>query len=212
MLFHFLSYRSSEAVFVKAVEQFPNLLRRPCWQSDLASNDPRIATYARAHHLSVLPNDLRSEVADRLESAVLNGLDVSFFDEPQMLAVIPPLRLIGVGLALRTTVLPSLEERIDEIAADADLDEEPDSHFKKLLGVLDCIETIGVDADATALIDDARDHVKRSVEALEERKRQHDEGSEDEADWTHIVTQKKEEALPSTPVVTKRSVFDDVDK
>ncbi|MCP1507795.1 hypothetical protein J2Y83_003768 [Pseudomonas marginalis] len=212
MLFHFLSYRSSEAVFVKAVEQFPNLLRRPCWQSDLTSNDPQIATYARAHHLSVLPNDLRSEVADRLESAVLNGLDVSFFDEPQMLAVIPPLRLIGVGLALRTTVLPSLEERIDEIAADADLDEEPDNHFKKLLGVLDRIETTGVDADATALIDNARDHVKRSVETLEERKRQHDEGSEDEADWTHIVTQKKEEAPPSTPVVTKRSVFDDVDK
>jgi len=212
MLFHFLSYRSSEALFVKAVEQFPNLLRRSCWQSDLTSNDPRIATYARAHHLSVLPNDLRSELADRLESAVLNGLDVSFFDEPQMLAVIPPLRLIGVGLALRTTVLPSLEERIDEIAADADLDEEPDSHFKKLLSVLDRIETIGVDADATALIDDARDHVKRSVQALEERKREHDESSEDEADWTHIVTQKKEEALPSTPVVTKRSVFDDVDK
>ncbi|WP_218189442.1 MULTISPECIES: hypothetical protein [unclassified Pseudomonas] len=47
---------------------------------------------------------------------MFNGLDVSFFDEPQMLAVIPPLRLIGVGLALRTTVLPSLEERIDEIA------------------------------------------------------------------------------------------------
>lgn len=61
-----------------------------------------------------------------------------------MLAVIPPLRLIGVGLALRTTVLPSLEERIDEIAADADLDEEPDSHFKKLLGVLDRIETTSV--------------------------------------------------------------------
>ena len=54
--------------------------------------------------------------------------------------------------------------------------------------------------------------MKRSVEALEERKRQHDESSEDEADWTHIVTQKKEDAPPSTPVVTKRSVFDDVDK
>jgi len=29
---------------------------------------------------------------------------------------------------------------------------------------------------------------------------------------THIVTQKKEEALAPTPVATKRSVFDDVDK
>jgi hypothetical protein len=212
MLFHFLSYRSSEAVFVKAIEQFPNLLRRLCWQSDLASNDPQIATYARAHHLGVLPDDLRSKVADKLQSAALNGFDVSFFEEPQMLAIIPPLALIGVGLALRTTVLPSLEERIDEIAADADLDEEPDSHFKKLLGVLDRVEAIGVDADAAALIDDARDRVKRSVEALEERKREHDEDSEDEADWTHIVTQEKEDAQPRSSAVTKRSVFDDVDK
>lgn len=212
MLFHFMSYRSSATVFTKAIEQFPNLLRRACWQSDLASNDPQIATYARAHHLSVLPEDLRSDVADKLESAVLNGLDASFFEEPQMLAVIPPLRLIGMGFALRTTVLPSLEERIDEIAVDADLDEEPDSHFKKLLGVLDRIETIGVDMDDSALIDDARDHVKRSIEALEERKREHDEGSEDEADWTHIVTQKKEDTPPPAPMLTKRSVFDDVDK
>jgi hypothetical protein len=54
--------------------------------------------------------------------------------------------------------------------------------------------------------------VKRSVEALEERKREHEEGSEDESDWTHIVTQKKEEATPPTPFVSKRSVFEDVDK
>lgn len=212
MLFHFLSYRSSEAVFVKVIEQFPDLLRRSCWHSDLVSNDPKVATYARAHHLCVLPDDLRLAVADKLESAMLNGFDVSFFDEPRMLAVIPPLKLIGVGLALRTTVLPSLAERIDEIATDADLDEEPDNHFKKLIDVLDRIEAFGVDEDATALIDDERDHVKRSIEALEERKREHDEDSEDEADWTHIVTQKKEEDPPLAPVVTKRSVFDDVDK
>lgn len=212
MLFHFLAYRASEAVFVKTVEQFPNLLRRSSWQSDLASIDPQLATSARAHHLRILPDDLRSSVADKLESAVLKGLDVSFFNEPQMLALIPSLRLIGVGLALRTTVLPSLHERIDEIAADADLNEEPESHFKKLLGVLDRIEEIGVDEDATALIDDARDYVRCSVEVLEERKREHEEGSEDEADWTHIVTQTKEEAPPPTSVISKRSVFDDVDK
>jgi hypothetical protein len=212
MLFHFLSYRSSSAVFTKAVEQFPNLLRRTCWRSDLASNDPQIATYARAYHLNVLPDDLRSDVADKLESAMLIGLDASFFEELQMLAVIPPLRLIGMGFALRTTVLPSLEERIDEIAVDADLDEEPDSHFKKLLGVLDRIEALGVDMDNSALIDGARDHVKRSIVAIEERKREHDESSEDEADWTHIVTQKKEDAPPPALLITKRSVFDDVDK
>ncbi|VTZ27253.1 conserved hypothetical protein [Methylocella tundrae] len=212
MLFHFLSYRASEAVFAKAVRQFPDLLRRSCWLTDLAGNDPQVAAYARANHLGILPDDLRLEAADSLESAALTHLDVSFFDEEEMLALIPPLRLVGLGLALRTTVLPSLEERIDEIAVDADLDEEPDSHFKKLLSVLDRVEAIGVGGDTAALIDDARDQVKRSVEALEERKRERDEGADDDSDWTHIVTQKKEESPPSAAAATKRSVFDDVDK
>uniref|UniRef100_B0SV38 Novel STAND NTPase 3 domain-containing protein n=1 Tax=Caulobacter sp. (strain K31) TaxID=366602 RepID=B0SV38_CAUSK len=212
MLFHFLSYRANEHVFVSAVQQFPQLLRRSSWDSDLVSNDPHVATYARAHRLNLLPDDLRSEAANKLESAVLNDLDVSFFDEPEMLALIPPLSLIGVGLALRTTVLPSLEERIAEIAADADLDEEPDSHFKKLLGVLDCVEAIGIDADSTVLIDDTRDQVRRSIKALEERKRERDEESDDDTDWTHIVTQKKDDTPAPPAAATKRSVFDDVDK
>lgn len=61
------------------------------------------------------------------------------------------------------------------------------------------------------IIDDARTQVRRSVKTLEERKREHEEGSEDEADWTHIVTQ-KEEAPTRSPVAMKRSVFNDVDK
>lgn len=212
MLFHFLSYRASEVVFSKAIQQSPDLLRRTCWETDLSGNDPRLAMYARAHRVHILPDDLRIEAADSLESAALTNLDVSFFGEHDMLALIPPLRLVGMGFALRTTISPSLEDRIDEIAADADLDEEPGSHFEKLLDVLDRIEAIGVDAEATALIDDARRQVKRSVKALEERKREREEDTEDETDWTHIVTQKKEEVSPSKPVTTKRSVFHDVDK
>ncbi|MFD1510540.1 hypothetical protein [Lacimonas salitolerans] len=78
--------------------------------------------------------------------------------------------------------------------------------------ILDRIEVIGVDSDANPLIYDMRQQVKRSVEALEERKREHEEGSEDEADWTHIVTQRKEEVSDPTPRATTRSVFDDVDQ
>ncbi|WP_404654074.1 hypothetical protein [Bradyrhizobium sp. USDA 336] len=212
MLFHFSSYRASESVFAKAIEQFPDLLQRSCWHTDLIGNDPRLNAYARAHHQGVLPDDLRLEAADSLEAAALTDLDTSFFDEENMLALIPPSRLVGLGLALRAKVLPSLVERADEIAEDVDLDEEPDSHFKKLLGVLDRIEATAGDPETTSMIDDTRDRVKRSVKAIEERKREHDDSSEDETDWTHIVTQKKEESSLSAPVTTKRSVFDDVDK
>lgn len=211
LLFHFLSYRASEAVFAKVIRQFPDVLRRSCWQTDISGNDPRIATYARTHHLGLLPDDLRMEAADNLESSACSNLDVSFFDEEDMLTLIPPLRLVGLGLALRTTVLPSLEERINEIVDIADLDEEPESHFKKLLGMLDRLETIGVDSAATDLIDEARDQVNQSVQALEESRQERDEKSEDDSDWTHLVTQKKE-STSSASADTNRSVFDDVDK
>ncbi|MDQ2188212.1 hypothetical protein RBI13_23795 [Alcaligenaceae bacterium A4P071] len=215
MLFLFLAYRASDAVFSKVISASAELLRRSCWHTEPVGNDPRVATYARAHRLDLLPEDLRSEAADELESAALKNFDASFFGEEDKLALIPPLRLVGLGVGLRTAVLPSLEERIDEITADAELDEEPDSHFEKLLGVLDHVETIGVDDDAASLIDDAREQVKRSIRAIEERKRERDEEA-DTTDWTHIVTQKKDEAstaaLPPPPTATKRSVFDDVDK
>lgn len=211
LLFHFLSYRASEAVFISTIQQFPDLLYRLCWRTELVDNDPKISAHARAYRLGLLQDDLRLEAADRLVSAALADLDLSFFDEEDMLALIPPLRLVGLGLELRTTILPSLEDRIDEIAADADLDDEPESHFEKLLGMLNRVETIGVDTDTADLVDDARNQVKRSVKALEERKRERDEESQDDTDWTHIVTQKKEEA-PSSAATTNRSVFDDVDK
>lgn len=212
MLFQFLSYRASEAVFSKVVQQYPNLLRRSCWRTDRVANDPQLATYGRANRLGLLNDDLRLEAADRLESAAQDALDASFFEDDDMLGLLSPLRLVSMGMRLRTTVLPSLEDRIEEITADADLDEEPDSHFRKLLDVLDRVEAFGVDTDATALIDEARDQIKRSVEAIEERKRERDEEDESDTDWTHIVTRKKEQVpVPPAPVAA-RSIFEDVDR
>jgi hypothetical protein len=212
MLFHFLSYRASEVVFSKVVQQYPDLLQRSCWRTDPVGNDPQLAAYGRANRLGLLCDDLRLEAANRLESAAKDALDASFFEEEDMLGLLSPLRLVSMGMGLRTTVLPFLEDRIEEMAADADLDAEPDSHFKNLLDLLDRVEAIGVDADAAALIDEARDQVRRSVEAIEERKRKRDEEDEGDTDWTHIVTQKKEEAPVPPAHAAMRSIFDDIDK
>lgn len=212
LLFHFLSYRASDAVFLKTLQQFPDLVRRSCWRTELVGNDPQLAAYGRAHRLGVLPSDLQLEAADRLERAVHSSLDVSFFEDEDMLALLAPLRLVGMGMALRTKILPSLEARIDEIAADADLDEDPDSHFKTVLDVLERVEAIGVDLDAEALIEDARAQVRRSVDEIEERKRERDEETDSDSDWAHIVTSKKENASDAVVSPSTRSIFDDVDK
>lgn len=212
MLFHFLSYRASEVVFSKVVELYPELLQRSSWQTYPVANDPELATYGRANRLGLLRDDLRLQAADRLESAVQNELDVSFLDDEDMLGLLSPLLLVSMGMGLRTTVLPSLEDRIDEITENADLDDEPDSHFERMRDLLDRVEAIGVDADAADLIDETRARLRHSVEAIEERKRERDEEDGNDTDWTHIVTQKKEKARVSPAPAATRSRFDDIDK
>ena len=188
MLFHFLSYRASEVVFSKAVQQNPDLLERLSWRSSPVVDDPKLATHGRANRLGLLLDHLREEAADRLVSAVQDELDTSFFEEEDMLGLLSPLQLVGMGMGMRTTILPSLEDRIDEIASDADLDDEPDSHFVKLLDFLDRVEAIGIDSEAAALVEEARDQVGRSIDEIEERKRERDEEDESDTDWTHILT------------------------
>lgn len=87
-LFHFLSYRASEMVFSKVVQQCPDLLRRSSWRTDPVGNDPQLATYGRANRLGLLGDDLRLEAADRLESAAQNAVDASFFEVKDMLRLI----------------------------------------------------------------------------------------------------------------------------
>jgi hypothetical protein len=53
---------------------------------------------------------------------------------------------------------------------------------------------------------------KRSVEELEARKQQRDEeNADDEADWTHIVSQEKKLDEANAFSASTRSIFDDVD-
>ena len=178
--------------------------------TDVTADDPKLAAYGRASRLGLLPDHLREQAAKRLVSAARDELDASFFEQEDLLGLLSPVSLVSMGMDLRTKVLPSLEDRIDEIAADADIDDEPNSHFVKLLDLLDRVEAIGLDADADAFVKEARDQVRRSVEEIEERKRERDAEDNNDSDWTHIVTQKKEKA-PVRPA-TMRSTLDDIDK
>ena len=80
------------------------------------------------------------------------------------------------------------------------------------MDVLERVETIGVDLDAEALIEDARAQVRRSVDEIEERKRERDEETDSDSDWAHIVTPKKENVSDAAVSPSTRSIFDDVDK
>ena len=128
--------------------------------------------------------------------------------DEEMLALIPPARLVGLGLALRTILLPAHEEKIDEIAADADLHEEPNSHFKKLLRALEFIEEIDIalDDDAANLIDDARDQMKLAIEAFEARKRERDEETDNDTDMLGGARRRQEEGTAELYSPSAKSV------
>ena len=209
-LFHFLAFRANDNVFAHLVRQQPELLERQSWVSSTIGNDPKLNVHARALRLGLLSDELRETAARRLEDTALREMDLSFFDDEDMLHLIPPMRLVELGLALRSETLPKLEERIEAVASDADLDEDPADHFQKISGALKLIENIGLDDGGTDLIDEARNQIDSSIESLEERKRERDE-EDNSTDWTHIVTQKSA-PTPPPPSGTMRSIFDDVDQ
>ena len=212
-LFIFLAYRANDAVFEKLIRLDPDILERKTWATTVVANSPKMITHARAHRARLLNDDLRERAAVALESAAEDEFDLSFFDNSAMLELIPAERLVRLGMMLRVQRLSELEDKISEITDGADLDEDPESHFEKIANALTKLEDLKVDDEGVDLIDDARAKIKRSIQHLEERKEERDKESDDDADWSHIVTTSTVEApAPSKPAeTTTRSIFDDVD-
>ncbi|MDP2330188.1 MAG: hypothetical protein Q8M19_05770 [Reyranella sp.] len=128
-LFWFLAFRANDAVFKSIVQGDPTLLDRNCWSAELITNNPKINFHARAHGAALLSDVLREESASKLENAAQTNFDLSFFDDPAIMNLIPPERLVSLGMKFRTHSLPNIEETISDIASNADLDEEPGSHL-----------------------------------------------------------------------------------
>jgi hypothetical protein len=213
-LFSFLAWRASDQVFESVVRAAPEVLTRITWGATVIDNNPKVTVRARAHRMGLLGDSLRDETASELEAAANSSFDLSFFNTRDTLELIPAVRLVALGMRLRVRDLPNLAERISELADEADLDEEPDSHFELISSALDTLEEIGPDDDASNLITAARTTIALEVKKLVERKEERDSEKEDTADWTQIssVSKKNDEPLVELSEAEARSIFDDVDQ
>jgi hypothetical protein len=213
-LFWFLAFRVSDAVFKSVAQADPTILDRTCWSTDTINNDPRIRAHARAHRAGLLSDPLREEAASKLEEASLTNFDLSFFDNPEIMNLIPPARLVSLGMKLRTYFLPNAEERISDLAEDADLDAEPDSHFEMVASALRTLEHLSEDEETEHLIVSARRRIDTEIKRLAERKKEREnEDDDDNVDWTQILAVSKEkQADTPSETVSVRSIFDDVDQ
>lgn len=213
-LFSFLAWRASDQVFENVVRAFPEIIERDSWGTDRIDNNPKVTVHARAHRLGFLSSGLREETASELEAAANSNFDLSFFDSNATLELISAIRLVALGMKLRVHSLPSLPERISELADEADLDEEPDSHFDMISSALDKLEGISPDDETADLINAARRTIIAETRRVAERKEERDSEKDDSADWTQIsaVSEKADAPWNERSAAQTRSIFDDVDQ
>ena len=119
-------------------------------------------------------------------------------------------------MQLRSHALPAVEDRIEEIAGDADLDDDFETHFERVGSALAAIEAIAEDEQTDQLIYLARQRILKEIKKLEERKEARDleRQAEDEDDWDQVTTVASETSSSSSTGVEShpRSIFDDIDQ
>lgn len=213
-LFTFLSRRANDRVFERVVQRNPDILARRTWAITPVWLDTKLETHGRAHAMRLLSDELRDASAAELERAAADELDLSFFDDEPMLALIPPERLVRLGIALRAAKLPEMVSRIETITDEADLSEDVESLFEKPSEFLKRLEQMDLDDEGTRLVTGARNDIRIASRIIEERKEARDRETEDDTDWTMIsTTQSEKSAQPdAVPNAAARSIFEDVDK
>ena len=205
-LFEFLSVRVSDSVVLGVLDANPSILRREARYFWKISSDQRIQFLARVHKLHRLPDDVREEVEYELMSSAISKykLDVSFLDEDDVLALIRPIQLLSLGIQLVNVVNDVISERIEEIAEDADPDEDVDDQFEKVKFFVDKLSM-------SNWIDDTLENQLRSLdseitEAITEVSKRK-KPDEDEGSWLDVSPAKVAAATPKG-----RSTFSDVDE
>lgn len=216
-LFSFLADRVSDEMFVQVVSSEPLLLERTAWRAARASSDPKIQTHARALRLGLLDDQVRLETSERLEKLALAEFDLSFLEDEEIVTIVPPLRLLALGIKLRLFLENEGVNFVEGISEGADLDEDPDSHFEHIKDGLRILEDIaGIDAETDETHKEIYSVIETETEILNERQLEiRAEEDEQEANWTFVSSSGK----PSPPTAqssdsnqSARSIFEDIDR
>ena len=213
-LYRFLAERVSDHVFKRVIAADPDILGRLAWSTHRADRDPKILAHARAHRLGILEDHLQDETASRLEEAATLTFDLSFFEDESILRLIPPARLLSLGIRLRVDTLINAPDRIVDIAEEADLRDDPESHFEHFTRGLDILEELpDIDDTTLDLIKEVRQAVAFAIDGVAERKAA--EGKQDHSsEWSYMSSVSRESTIKDRQVEQQasRSVFDDVDR
>jgi len=204
ILFGFLATRASDVVLREVVAANPDIVRRksgPHWR---VLADGRIMLFARLHQLRLLSEDLREEVADELERALLYNQDSTVLDHEDVLALFSPRQLLALSMKIYEDLVSDMPSRIEGLVGEADLTIEPSDNFDELKHYVHCVESafsdVSMVADAVASVESA---IGDAITRVTERK-------EDENESTEWVGEDITPKVVTAPA-SGRSIFSDVD-
>ena len=202
-LFEFLANRASDAVVLAVLEADSELIRREArhyWRID---SDGRVRFLARVHRLHRLPEEIRSEVAYELERIALHDLDASFLDNEDILALLQPTQLLGLGVQLVAALASVVPDRITEIEEGADPDSDIPDQFDQVRSFVEQLqEALSSDKTVHDTLQSLRVEIDDAIEKVSKKKKP----SEDVGSWSNI-SPAKVAAAPKG-----RSIFSDIDE
>lgn len=209
-LFQFLDSRTTDDVFQSVVLSDPDILLRESWSWSRASRTPRLRAAARAAKLGCLDEGVRDLLAAEIERLFDGALDLSCLEDQSLLGLIPPLRLIALGIRLQTELLPSAPQKILEAAEEVDLNYESESVFEKYSRGLETLRELhDLSEDTTELIGEAERAIDEGLEAA--RERASESKRESSETWKNMSASAHSEAPPQKTGGQTRSIFTDVD-
>jgi hypothetical protein len=165
-----------------------------------------VQLYARVHQLGLLPAEERELIASELEDAALERFDASFINEEELLALIPPTRIVRLTNRLLGVIEDVAQDRVDEMIDEASSSSEGADFFDDMRGFLKELEEAFADnGPARKSLRRMLDKIKDAVDQLDDAAAEASDNAAADTEWDAVAPAKV------VPVVIGRSVFSDVD-
>ncbi|MGE8065635.1 restriction endonuclease [Pseudomonas sp. NPDC089569] len=204
-LFSFLSRRAPLPFLKRLIELEPELLRRRgrsgLWHKIAWRAEYR--TFAQAHSMLLLPEDVRSRSCVDLERAALKDWDISFFPSEEILSLFRPHELITLTVKILDILNNHISQEITDIEEDVDLDFDIEDQFLKVTSFIKNAEVLAINDE------DLKQHLRQlsydarvAISACEHRQ------SEDQG--TSVFFDMPTAEAPSSR--GQRSTFSDIDE
>lgn len=198
-LCRFLSYRCDKAFIVSFLENFPDFISKLSVGSYIyADSDVDLAV--RLHEFRLLPEDERVRFVSEIKSLSVDTPDAGFLKE-DIKTLISEEEMADILVYVQESLIPYLENTIDQWKSDYNNGDDPESHFEELKSNLgDYKNAFSTNEYLRRKIDSAIDKINAAIDDLNyEYSRDSDKDVFNDKSSNHHRA------------VSLRSIFDDVD-